>query len=96
MAAPSRSARGGRTARIELRTTHDDRQPIDRAAAMEGVDRTTFILQSSAEAAQRVLADRDVFVLSVSQNEEWERINEQPPTDVEGLRALFDRPSPFS
>ena len=95
MAASTRSPRGTRNARIELRTTDDQRDLIDRAAEMEGVDRTAFILRCSTEAAQRVLADRDVFVLSPTQQEEWDRINSLPAADVEGLRALFDRPSPF-
>jgi uncharacterized protein (DUF1778 family) len=95
MAASTRSPRGARNARIELRTTDDQRDLIDRAAEMEGVDRTAFILRCSTEAAQRVLADRESFVLSPAQAEEWELINSRPAVDVDGLRALFDRPSPF-
>lgn len=95
MAASSRSPRRARSARIELRTTDDQRDLIDRAAEMEGIDRTAFILRCSTEAAQRVLTDRDLFVLSAAQAEEWERINSLPAVGVEGLPALFDRPSPF-
>ena len=95
MAASTRPPHRARNARIELRTTDDQRDLIDRAAEMEGVDRTAFILRCSTEEAQRVLADRESFVLSPAQAEEWDLINSRPAVDVEGLRALFDRPSPF-
>ncbi|WP_254942675.1 DUF1778 domain-containing protein [Cyanobium sp. A1C-AMD] len=61
---PSRRSRkpAGRskTSRIELRTTLEDRDLLDSAAAALGLDRSAFVLTHGRLAAQRVLADRVV------------------------------------
>lgn len=46
-------------------------------------------------AAQRMMADRDRFVLSDRVADEWEAINARPARDLPGLRTLTERPSPF-
>lgn len=46
-------------------------------------------------AAQRVMADRDTFTLSEDAAAEWEAINARPARELEGLRRLMARPSPF-
>jgi len=55
--------RPAKTSRIELRATEDDRDLLDRAAAALGTDRSSFLLSQGRLAAQRVLADRQQFVL---------------------------------
>ena len=52
-----------KTSRIELRASEDDRNLLDRAAAALGTDRSSFLLAQGRLAAQRVLADREQFVL---------------------------------
>lgn len=83
-------------ARIEVRATQAQRDLIDRAVEAEGTDLTSFVLGYAIQAAERVLADREVFVLSEEAQIEWERINNEPPQHVEGLRELLLRPSPFT
>ena len=50
-----------KTSRIEFRATEDNR--------------SSFLLAQGLLAAQRVLADREQFVLDVAGQQEWERIN---------------------
>jgi uncharacterized protein (DUF1778 family) len=46
-------------------------------------------------AAQRVLANREQFVLDQRGLEEWERINNRPARELPGLIRLLQRPTPF-
>jgi uncharacterized protein (DUF1778 family) len=85
-----------RVARIEVRTTADDRALIERAVQIEGTDLTTFVVGHATDAARRVLADREKFVLDASAAAEWDRITEGAARDLPGLRRLLDRPSPFT
>jgi len=81
--------------RIEFRTTAAVRQLIDRAVDESGVRLTEFAESSIVNAAHRVLADRNRFVLSAELLEQWEAINARPARELPGLRRLLDRPSPF-
>ena len=84
-----------KTSRIELRATDDDRALLDRAASALGTDRSSFLLSQGRLAAQRVLADREQFVLDADAQQEWERINSRPARSLPGLARLLERPSPF-
>ena len=87
--------RPAKTSRIELRATEDDRDLLDRAAAALGTDRSSFLLAQGRLAAQRVLADREHFLLDADAQQEWERINSRPARGLPGLTRLLERPSPF-
>ena len=87
--------RPAKTSRIELRATEDDRNLLDQAAAALGTDRSSFLLAQGRLAAQRVLADREQFVLDIDAQQEWERINNRPARSLPGLVRLMERPSPF-
>ncbi len=69
---------------------------IDRAAEEAGTDLTTFVVTHVTDAALRVLADRDRFVLSVEEANQWDKINRRPARDLPGLRRLLERRSPFT
>lgn len=84
-----------RNRRLELRTTSDERDLIDRAVAASDTDVTEFVVSNAVEAARRVLADRDRFDLDANAVEAWAAINARPARDLPGLRRLMDRPSPF-
>lgn len=81
--------------RIEFRTTREVRRLIDRAVEASGNSLTEFAEASLTAAAQRLLADRQRFVLSAEALAEWEAINARPARDLPGLRSLMRRPSPF-
>lgn len=85
-----------RSRRLELRTTPDERELIERAVAATRTDLTEFVVVNAVEAARRVLADRDRFELGAEASAEWDRINAHPPRDLPGLRRLMQRPSPFA
>ncbi|HUY58938.1 MAG TPA: DUF1778 domain-containing protein [Solirubrobacteraceae bacterium] len=81
---------------MDLRTTPEERELIDRAVAATGTDLTDFVITNASEAARRVLADRDHFVLDAAASEAWEAINARPTRELRGLRDLMQRPSPFA
>jgi uncharacterized protein (DUF1778 family) len=84
-----------RSRRLELRTTPDERDLIDRAVAASDTDMTEFVVSNAVEAARRVLADRDRFALDAKAVAAWEAVNARPARDLPGLRRLMDRPPPF-
>lgn len=76
--------------------TSEERELVDRAVEATGADLTSFVTANLTEAAQRVLADRDRFVLDDEQAAAWERVNRRPARSLAGLRRLAARPSPFT
>ncbi|MDP2328618.1 MAG: DUF1778 domain-containing protein [Dehalococcoidia bacterium] len=85
-----------RSRRLAVRTTPEDRELIDRAVAASGTDLTDFVVTNLTVASQRVLADRTAFTLDAEGQRAWERINRRPARSLAGLRALMERPSPFT
>lgn len=82
--------------RLELRTTADERELIERAVAVTGTDLTEFVVANAVDAAKRVLADRDHFELDIEAAAAWDAINARRARDLPGLRRLIQRPSPFA
>lgn len=91
----SRTESRRKSKRLELRTTPEERELIDRAVEIAGTDLTDFVVTNTLVAARRVLADRDRFELDAGAWEAWEEINSRPARDLPGLRRLMERPSPF-
>jgi uncharacterized protein (DUF1778 family) len=85
-----------RDRRMDLRTTSEERELIDRAVAASGTDLTDFVVSHAYDAALRVLADRDRFDLDASALQAWEAVNARPARELAGLRELMQRPSPFA
>lgn len=81
---------------MELRTTNEERDLIDRAIAITGTDLTDFVVTHASNAARQVLADRDQFTLAPDAAEAWEAINNRTARDLPGLRRLMERRSPFT
>jgi uncharacterized protein (DUF1778 family) len=92
MTAPTRT----RDRRLEVRTTAEERELIDRAAEASGTDLTSFVIEHLTDAARHVLADRDRFVLDADAAAEWDRINRRPAKELAGLKRLLQRSSPFT
>lgn len=84
--------RGSR--RLELCTTPDERDLLDRGVAVTETGLTEFVVTNAVEAPRRVLADRDRFNLDAEVLAAWESINDRRARDLPGLRRLIERP-PF-
>jgi len=84
-----------RSQRLEVRTTPEDRELIDRAVEVSGTDLTEFVIANLTVAAHRILADRSEFVLDAGSRRAWEQVNRNRARDLPGLRDLMRRPSPF-
>jgi uncharacterized protein (DUF1778 family) len=84
-----------RAERIEFRTTPEVRHLVERAVEASDSNLTDFAEASLVLAAQRVMADRYTFVLADDVAAEWEAINARPARELDGLRRLLTRPSPF-
>lgn len=85
-----------RSKRLELRTTPEERELIERAARVNGSDLTEFVLAHASDAARRILADRERFDLDGDALAAWEAVNAHQARDLPGLRELMSRPSPFA
>ena len=90
------STKQTRTRRLEVRTTEEERELIERAVYTLGTDISSFVVREVVIAAREVLADREQFALSDEAQAEWERVNRRAPKDLPGLRRLMQRPSPFT
>ena len=84
-----------RDKRLEVRTTLEERNLINRAAEEVGTDLTSFVVANLVDASRQVLADRGHFVLSREAATQWDKMNELPARELAGLRHLMNRPSPF-
>lgn len=85
-----------RSERLEVRTSLEERQLIDRAVEASESDLTDFVLTNLTVAARRVLADRSEFALDAGAQQAWEKINRRRARDLTGLRELMGRSSPFT
>jgi uncharacterized protein (DUF1778 family) len=85
-----------RSRRMDIRTTAEEREMIDRAVAATGTYLTEFVVTHAYDAARRVLADRERFDLDPDALKAWEAINSRPARELPGLRRLMQRRSPFS
>lgn len=81
---------------MDLRTTTEERELIDRAVIASGTDLTDFVVTHASDAARRILADRGHFHLDPAALQQWEAVNARPARDLPGLRRLMQRSSPFS
>ena len=84
-----------RSERLEIRTTPEDRELIDRAVEASGTDLTEFVVSNLTVTAHRILADRSEFVLDAESRQAWEHVNRRKARDLPGLRELMQRSSPF-
>nr|VTP02846.1 hypothetical protein BIN_B_04742 [Mycobacterium riyadhense] len=82
-----------RDRRMELRTTAEERELIDRAVTASGTDLTNFVITHASEAARRLLADRDHFQPDAAAAKEWEDVNALPARELADL-SKHRRPAP--
>ncbi len=88
------AATSPRSQRINLRASAREESLLRRAAEAEDATLTEFILRSAVGEAERVLADRQWFVASDMQFEQFLVALDQP-VRTERLARLFARDSVF-
>jgi uncharacterized protein (DUF1778 family) len=77
------------SARINLRTSPEVKDLIERAASMTGATVSSFMLQNSTEMARRVLAQQDVITLSDRDRDAFLKALDNPPEPAQALIDLM-------
>ena len=88
------AARGGKSERVNLRMGEADRRLFLQAAAEQGESLTQFLVDSGRERAERMLADRNQFVVD---DQQWGAIvaaMDRPAEVRPELVELFGRARP--
>ncbi|MDP2811556.1 MAG: DUF1778 domain-containing protein [Rhodocyclaceae bacterium] len=78
-------------ARINLRTSHEAKALIERAAALMGTTMSGFMLQNAYEAAQRLITQHETITLSDRDRDTFLAALENSPEPTEALRRLMAR-----
>ena len=78
-----------RVGTINLRVSHAQRELIDRAARVTGRNRSEFMLDAAARAAESVLLDRRYFSLTAEQFKRFTAKLDRPAHGNEKLRRLM-------
>lgn len=93
MALPVHDDGPRKSRRLGLRVSESQRTVLMAASQVEGTTVSDFVLRHATRAAENVLADRRVFMVS---GEVWDRFAaalDRPPADVPGLRELMNTPT---
>ena len=84
-----------RSARFGLRATPQQEAVLRRAAEAAHKSMTDFILDSAGQAAEQVLLDQRLFLVSGSQSQALLELLDRPAQANEGLKDLFSRTAPW-
>jgi uncharacterized protein (DUF1778 family) len=84
-----------RTAPINIRARHTQRELIDRAAAAQHKSRSDFILEAACKEAENVLLDQRLFLLDERQVAEFAAALRQGMAGNRQLETLLSRPAPW-
>lgn len=82
-------------ARIDLRVNIAQKALLEQAAASQGKKLSDFVISTSTEAAQMVLADQNRFFLPEEQMNQFLASLEEQPSEIPALKGLFARKSVF-
>ncbi|WP_243064973.1 DUF1778 domain-containing protein [Humibacter sp. RRB41] len=80
-----------KSARIEVRVTSDQKQVIERAAALQGRSVTDFISALVTEEAEEVVQSTRVKTLSAEAFDDFLRALDEPPRVIPELKRLFQK-----
>ena len=86
------SSRQSKDSRLNLRVSTNQEQLIRRAAAATERSVTDFVLDSAAERAETVLAERRWFILSEEQFDRFEELLDAPFEPSDALRSFLATP----
>lgn len=77
-----------RDAAINLRVLPEQRDLIDRAALLLGMNRSDFMLEAACDKAQAVVLDQVSFALDAAKFRQFTQLLDAPPTANPGLARL--------
>lgn len=80
---------------LNLRIKAEDRNLIDRAAALTGRTKTDFVLDAARRAAEDALLDRTLFVVGPHALETFRALLDAPPQPNGRLRRTLLTPAPW-
>ncbi len=78
-----------RPARIELKTSPEVKELLERAAAINGINLTAFIINNAREKALAIVESETILHLNQSAWAQFEAILDNPPKATPALKALF-------
>lgn len=84
-----------RTSQISMRIDPAQQAVITRAAQVQHIDRTTFILNAAYKAAEAVLLDQQLFQLDEHSFKLFNDALNEPVSTNTKLEELFEEPSPW-
>ena len=73
--------------RLEARITPEQKEMLERAAALEGTSLTDFVLHSAQQAAEHVIRDREHLLLDMQASAAFVDVLLNPPVPNPALRA---------
>ena len=85
-----------RSARLGLRATPQQETVLRRAAEVSNKSMTEFILDSAYRAAEQILLDQRLFLVTSSQSQTLLSLLDRPERDNPGLKDLFSRRAPWN
>lgn len=81
-----------RQARMELKTTPDMKELLSQAAALDGLDLTSFVLGPAIEKARRVLSEHASISLTRQGQAALARVLQTAPQPTQALQDLMALP----
>ena len=91
---PSRTVRA-KTSRLGFRASESQAKIIRMASDISHKSLTDFIMDSAYQAAEKVILDQRLFMVSDDVSNKFSEILERPEQDNEGLKDLFSSSSPW-
>jgi uncharacterized protein (DUF1778 family) len=77
--------------RLEARLTPEQKEVLQRAAALEGTSLTDFVVRSAQRAAEQSIRDHSRLVLTVRESRDFVEALLNPPAPSATLRAAAGR-----
>jgi uncharacterized protein (DUF1778 family) len=87
--------RPARRETLNLRIKPEERGLIDRAARLQGKNRTDFVLEAARRAAEDALADRTLMIVSPEAYAAFVKRLDAPPSPNERLRRTMKSRAPW-
>lgn len=79
-------------ARMELKTTKETKELLSKAAILDGMDLSAFMLASAIEKARAILRDHALITLSAEGQQQLVNLLQAEPEPTEEMQAFRKQP----